>query len=343
MRYLITLLLLAALSFNVGPARAEDTIQYQFASLGNPGGQACASPACGTPYCQPECYCPTWTVRAGTMYLNRERPRSQTLVTDAGSNDVMNMREFDFKFEPGITLQAIRQTRYGWDVEIDFSMVDWWESSRTVTGTDMEATGGWGANGFGGGREVVGRYGSSLYNTEINFRRQTQGAITPFVGFRWIELHEDFTLDMTQVGGLYSPGIVTATNTDNHMYGMQLGADMLVLDRGRFQIETLVKAGIFGNLTDQYSYSTNDGIGVVATAGSRKSHTAFAGDLKFTGHFQATECMAIRAGYQLLWIEGVALAPEQFDNTDLTGGTATVDVGGSPFYHGAFVALEITH
>jgi hypothetical protein len=274
------------------------------------------------------------------MFLTRTGAREQTLATTSTGSELMNLRDLSFSHETGLNFQLMRETSFGWDIAVDFSMVDWWHTSRSVTGTNMESSGAWGIHTYGGGAEIVASYGSSLYSTEINFRRQTPDPITPFVGFRWIELHEQFVIDMTQTTGIYEPGIVSATNADNHMYGFQIGADSLLLKRGRLEIETLVKAGIFGNSIDQVTYATNRGIGVTADASARTTHTTFAGDLQLTGEYQLTQCMAVRAGYQLLWLEGVALAPDQFRSTDLAAETASVDTTGSPFYHGAFVALE---
>jgi len=324
---------------------------YAFAPDASAAGSACGMGAtCGPEFdaCGDSCFaggygdcCPaTWTVHADALFLTRSDAKSQTLVTD-GSEEVMNTSDFDFGYQTGLDFQLIHHTCYGWDVEAAFMMVDWWQDSRTVTGTGLSADGAWNG-GFGGGDEVVGRYGSSLYSTEVNLRRPMAGGIiTPLIGFRWIDLHDEFMLDMTQTSGSYVPGIVSATNVDNHLYGLQIGGDFVIVDTCKFRVETLLKAGIYGNVADQRTYSTNQGIGVVGAAEANKTTTAFAGDVKLTGEYKITDGVSLRAGYQVMWLEGVALAPEQWDNTDLTGGTATLDDEGSPLYHGAFAGVEI--
>jgi hypothetical protein len=51
---------------------------------------------------------------------------------------------------------------------------------------------------------------------------------------------------------------------------------------------------------------------------------------------------AVRAGYQVLWLEGVATASNQIAASVPVGGTARVDATGGLFYHGALVSLEFS-
>ncbi len=80
------------------------------------------------------------------------------------------------------------------------------------------------------------------------------------------------------------------------------------------------------------------------TSSAATDHAAFVGSLALTGKYAITANLSARAGYQLLWIDGVALAPDQIavSNPDIVPAHsyATVSTSGSPFYHGAFVGLE---
>ena len=67
---------------------------------------------------------------------------------------------------------------------------------------------------------------------------------------------------------------------------------------------------------------------------------AFAGDVGVSVGRHITDRLSARLGYMALWIEGVALAPEQLDNSDPSSGTASLDNSGGVFYHGGFVGLE---
>ncbi|MEX0979080.1 MAG: hypothetical protein WDZ48_09525, partial [Pirellulales bacterium] len=84
--------------------------------------------------------------------------------------------------------------------------------------------------------------------------------------------------------------------------------------------------------------------------GARAQPTAFVGDLNFTGLYQLTEHWAVRVGYQLLWISGVALASEQSSVGGGFGGAVATQAffdpsfpivtSGDVFFHGALVSAQ---
>jgi len=61
--------------------------------------------------------------------------------------------------------------------------------------------------------------------------------------------------------------------------------------------------------------------------------------LNFTAVYQLNNAWSLRAGYQLLWLAGVAVAAEQasdyFDNA-----TPVINTAGNAFFHGALVGCE---
>ena len=48
----------------------------------------------------------------------------------------------------------------------------------------------------------------------------------------------------------------------------------------------------------------------------------------------------LRAGYNLMWIEGVATAPDQLDFTDTAQSGTIVQTKGGEFFHGVNLGLE---
>ena len=72
--------------------------------------------------------------------------------------------------------------------------------------------------------------------------------------------------------------------------------------------------------------------------GSR--NVAFVGEANFVLTLDLNDCWTARGGYNLMWIEGVALGPDQLDFTmTSTSGTMLTNDGGL-FLHGASVGLE---
>jgi hypothetical protein len=127
---------------------------------------------------------------------------------------------------------------------------------------------------------------------------------------------------------------------NNHLYGGQLGFDAVLFDRGGpFYANLIGKAGIYGNSAD--SVTTTVGVGgALPLVVANGNDTAFVGELSLLAGYRLTECLNIVGGYNLLWIDGVALAPDQLATTNIATGVATVDTDSTLFYHGFNVGLE---
>ena len=67
----------------------------------------------------------------------------------------------------------------------------------------------------------------------------------------------------------------------------------------------------------------------------------FLGDLNYTVTRRLNDTWWLRLGYNMIWLSGVALAPDQWDftNNPTTSGTTLVG-GGGVFLHGANLGLE---
>ena len=68
------------------------------------------------------------------------------------------------------------------------------------------------------------------------------------------------------------------------------------------------------------------------------NHAAFVGELGVSASYQFTNVWSVWAGYGVLWLSGVALAPDQLDY-NLGGGTV-LDSRGNVLYHGGHLGLE---
>jgi hypothetical protein len=195
---------------------------------------------------------------------------------------------------------------------------------------------------FGGDDIASFRYVSKLHSIEANFRRQVSCRVSVLAGFRWIELSEDF-------GVLYetNPNIAGPSryrvDVNNHLYGFQVGADALLWNNNCWLVDASVRAGVFGNNADQTTLEHYVEFGGLPAAGTASgTDTSFLGELEVTATRCLTDRLSLRLGYQMLWLEGVALAPNQIDNTNLSPppGVVTLDTDSGFFAHGAFVGLE---
>jgi hypothetical protein len=185
---------------------------------------------------------------------------------------------------------------------------------------------------------VTFHYRSSLYSAEVNYRRRAGYVnwLTMLVGFRWLEMNEEFGA-VFETGGT-SPNFEIDTN--NHLYGFQLGG-LANVPRGPWCFEGWLKAGVYANAADQLTTEdfTSAGGQRVAVDAS-EWNTAFGGDLGVSVRRSITDRLSARVGYMAMWLEGVALAPDQLDNSDPSSATASLDNSGGVFYHGAFAGFE---
>ncbi|NQU20620.1 MAG: BBP7 family outer membrane beta-barrel protein [Candidatus Nealsonbacteria bacterium] len=193
-------------------------------------------------------------------------------------------------------------------------------------------------------------YSSRLYNVEWNLRRwvyidpgQTQ--LSVLIGWRYINLDETFSY--RTVSAEPGPGDTTndvAIEAANRMLGVQIGAMYKAHIQPNWWVDCEAKAAFFDNNAGQDTEYVH--AGVVAYAGthngSRWEHiSSSAFDLKLTLTAEVTPRLAVRGGYQALWLYHVALAPNNF-NTDvgaLVSGPALLNDSGNVVYHGPHLSV----
>lgn len=201
-------------------------------------------------------------------------------------------------------------------------------------------------NNFGFADTVGVRYSSDLQSAEANLVqccccRDCFGggrSIELISGFRFLDLDESFGItafDSAESTSTYR------VSTDNDLYGTQIGARYRVC-RGRWNWEATGKTGIYANHMEQEQAPIIDFPNFQFRSGRSTDETdvAFVSDLNLTAIYQLNCVWGVRMGYNVIWLEGVALAPDQvdFSNTQ-SSGRKLVD-GGGVFLHGVNVGLE---
>ena len=185
-------------------------------------------------------------------------------------------------------------------------------------------------------------YSSSLNSVELNLRRQVWPRWSLLAGLRYVSMRDQLAYIVGDSG--FNNATIIGLNANNNLFGLQVGAAGILWQPGpRFRIESALKTGV-------YADGATCGIHATAVGGGgggggiwyHGDHTAFVGDLNFNGVFQLTDHLAIRGGYQLLWLNGVAIAPEQVHSLNLADGVIQANTSHGTFYHGALVGLEAT-
>lgn len=283
-----------------------------------------------------ECCCgPTWTASADAVFMQRSRPDSLVLMQDAVvPTRNLNADTLGFDFDAGWDVALERHTENG-SLEARLLSIDGWDSSATaIVGAPTLVRINNAVPFFlPGVTSVNARYDSKLLSAELNLRCPLTDRISWLGGFRYLELDEHFHADLNAAA---LPSTYDTT-TRNRLYGGQLGLDADLWCRGRLTVRGLGKVGIFHNSAGQNTV-LDTGV-VTVTAADTRNRAAFVGELAFTANYCLTDRLSLRGGYDLLWLETVALATDQVPATNFFT-SAGIDAAGGTFYHGAFVGLE---
>jgi hypothetical protein len=278
---------------------------------------------------------PVWSARAGTLIMERGNPHPGTLFQDAFTlEEVSNFKNFTFNWDGGYDVSILRRLSCCTTLEVRYFAIDGWTSQQTLTPVDDVNIPTFPEISIAGGTAIDATYVSRIYNGEVNFRHRFDDRIVWLWGFRSLQLHENLDI-AANVDGQISNVIF---NTDNHLYGGQLGADVHLLGDGCLCLDGVMKAGIFANTADGVAEFDQQGSSQLLAA-DRRTQVAFVGECDLTLAYRWNCHTTIRSGYQVMWVEGAATASDQIGAVDLNTGTGINTVGGV-FYQGAMISLD---
>jgi hypothetical protein len=313
-----------------------------------------------------DCCCqwrPWFYGQAEALFLERDiRGDEQVVVIDVnrppGDDVVLRTGDLDFDFESGFRALLGYQLKPCMAVEFVYFGVSDASASATAVGNDnLAVPGDLGLVSLDFFDADIMRvsYSAEMHNFEVNLVGTSPacchcggccgcgGSASLLAGFRYLNLDEVFNINSTDFDtGTSNYNI----STRNNLYGFQIGARWKRCWE-RLGVDFTGKAGIFANDAKQRQFVTDFGGGpafpqfFLRTPRSASStNVAFVGDLNLSLCYKLTDVWSVRGGYNLMWIEGVGLAPSQLDFTNTpTSGTQTVDSGGV-FWHGVNVGVQ---
>jgi hypothetical protein len=302
----------------------------------------------GCDRCGTDCGCsdacrPLWSVSAGTVILHRSTPQPSPLArTWNRTATLLDADSFKFGWDAGPDIRVTRRV----DKCAAFDAIEFrYFDVQGAQGNASTLTNGFWRLPIGPGlihnSQIDASYNSQLHSAELNVLRDSScSRLTWLAGFRWIGLDEQLNMAVQ----LIPQGTISHYThaTQNNLYGGQIGAALKLCDnRGPFHIDCVSKAGLFSN-TAANRYDSADSFGNHAfLASDRRSQVAFVGDIGLTGVYQWTDHVAFQAGYQLLWIQGVAVAGDQAAVADPATHVGIQSAGGV-FYHGATASVNFS-
>lgn len=277
------------------------------------------------------CCTPIWyDVHVEWMHLHRNQSSRPIDFTsrDVGGPIVLSTSDLDLGDGHGVRGTYSLLVGPSTALELTYFGGHSWDESATVTGTaDLYSV----FSNFGTFPAVPGfpqtvdeanvhtiGYSSELHNGEINVRRRWTSANcmlhgSYLMGARYVSLEEWFGYNtQADSGGSLDYDV----DASNDLYGVQFGGEMFVCFSPRFKLGVELEGGIYGN-DASVSTVVNTVDGIVTSTPVNEELTdedvAFVGEIGAIGLFRVTPRLTIRGGYTLLYMDGVALASDNFN------------------------------
>ena len=202
-------------------------------------------------------------------------------------------------------------------------------------------------------------YSSSIDSFELHVRKRwiapncrLQGSW--LAGVRYLYLLEDF--EYCTVGGDDDPltaafeprgGMLYDVRAKNSLTGFQVGGDLWTCVVPGISLGGELKAGVYGNYAQQGTHILATTTNLAFANEAFESDTATSGSFVGQGNlmlvYRTSPNWTLRGGYTFLYLDGVALASENFNSSVPFSNLRTeprVNHNGSVFYHGFTAGLE---
>lgn len=300
--------------------------------------------------------------------------RDTLISTNTANGATLRTSDLDLEqLEAGLETIFALQTGPGTSIEARYFGLNSWDSTRslqsdrTVAPTLFSAFSLFGTSPPGGFDDTdrsythTLTYESEIHNGEVNYRRGfvprsdwIQGSW--LAGIRYFDLDE--RMGFATVGTNNNTSAFDQlrfsnfdVRTRNQLTGVQFGGDMWVNVQPGVKIGVEGKGGIFGNHHEvEHTTVANS----IARSGEflQGGETAYLTEFSATLLYRLSYSWTLRGSYNMLYVDNVALAPENFnvrDYSNVIGGgnftaarAANIDVDGEVFYQGFSVGGEFT-
>ena len=306
---------------------------------GGMGGMACG-PGCGGPN-PAQCFDDGTTHyaygSAEVFYARRNTGLIHQTTILNGTTALANTSEFNFPYEPGIKAQAGYMFGNGIGIETDYWGQWAFTSRQTANGDNNLTIPGdlpLASLSFVNADRIQQTYSSHIDNYEINCVLP-YASVQYLAGFRYLAVNERFNLnsfDSDTGTGDYT------VLTRNRLYGGQLGGRaQWQIERFTFDIEG--KAGVFYNAAHQ-DQTVNDAGFLLRESSGGEHQVAFVGEVSSYLWIPLGTHFTGRLGYTAVWIDQLALAPNQLDFTDTTTSGTGLYARSNILIHGFNAGIE---
>lgn len=299
---------------------------------------------CDTCYSDTACGCvpsPCWTFSTSWVFLNRANMGDAVLYDDGTTT--LGAPDLRLGWQSGYELEVVKHGFSKQDAIVArLLVVDGWTAPARIQfagATDMQTNP---VTTMAGPNAIDTTLSSDLVSFELDYVWQCDWAspVRWLFGFRTVELDEllsTYVLDPAS-------GTATAQHavgTQNRLYGFQAGTDFDICYTNRMSLSGLFAAGVYGNTARHESFVI-DNSAATQYMTDRSCTASFVGETGLGAKYLFTPGITLRADYRVLWVTGLALAPEQVGVTTFPIGTG-IDDDGTAFYHGFFLGVDWTY
>ena len=302
------------------------------------------------------------------LFLDRDNAtNNQTILVNGTASlrpgaTVFTTRSLVPTTGPGVRLFVGRHgcDATGWEMGY-WGVYGWYGDALATTNGTLAVPGdiGHALPGWDSANSVRATWSSSLNVVELNLLA-SEFASRCEPGSRWPQRRCRHETEVDWIGGMFWAGLEEQAAlqvapfanepqtsyrvaTSSNLFGGQLGL------RGRrtwdrFSLEGFLKAGLGGAWLSQSTapirsslapnYDYRPGRSAVDTG------MGFLSSMNLSMAYRFSDVWGLRLGYNLAWLSGVALAPNQWDFTDTQASGTGVRGAGGLFLHGANVGLE---
>jgi len=320
--------------------------------------------------CRP---CPCLYGEVEALFLERvPLYQNRPIVVDANTGATfVSTSDLDSGFEPG--LRAMLGMRLCNGLAVEFGFLASSQDGFTLTEKPSDTSylifsNNLAGNVFVNMDRVQANYSSSLNSFELNFpcccgcwascgcgetvcnecgRAKPArsgaccGSLEWFAGIRYLDIDDKLNIgvERRENGGVEDGSY--SIQASNHLIGGQIGA-RLRRTTNRFGWEVTGKAGVYANEAEQTQSVTDfPNFALRPTTSAAGSNAAFVGEINVSGIYRLTDHWSVKAGYNAIWIEGLALAPDQLDFNFATSPSGNqLHASGGMLLHGVNLGLE---
>ena len=307
--------------------------------LGSLRGRLSGLRGCLRPYGEGGVAAQRWyDVSAETIFLSRTSGATNFNTTSLGANSnnfVLGTRNVPLDdLRAGLALQGNIQIGAGSNLEVVYFGLNKWEKSAEANSNTpslfsfLSNFGVLPANGFDDSdrsfRHTLS-YSSTLNNGEINLRRRWvepagffQGSF--LMGVRYMDIDEQAKFTARgQFNNTFRNNSLRfldyTTNTQNSLVGFQVGGDLWYNVFPGIKVGVEAKTGVYNNRAHQNTAIFANSLPNTVTEEVLANHAAYITQIVPQVTYRLNHSWALRSSYQLMYIDNLALATENFNST----------------------------